>query len=232
MSGEPVVTLHVWGVPGRAVPAAVARMATDRRPLRRSPGLRFAKLLGTGSGRTFTVRDSDPRRWAALAVWDDDAAADAFDRGAVVTGWRRLAEEEWRARLRPLAARGRWSGREPFGAPSPRRWDGPVAAVTRARLVPRKAVTFWRAVPPVSADLHAGPGLRLALGIGEAPLGLQGTFSVWESAAALNSFAYDRPAHAAAITRTARERWYAEELFARFALLDAAGTVGGRDPLA
>ncbi|MGY1618791.1 monooxygenase [Geodermatophilus sp. SYSU D00691] len=231
MSGDPVVTLHVWGVPGRAVPAAVARMATDRRPLRRSPGLRFAKLLGTGSGRTFTVRDADPRRWAVLAVWDDDAAADAFDRGRTVAGWLRLADEQWRARLRPLAARGRWSRREPFGSPRPRRWDGPVAAVTRARLVPRKAVTFWRAVPPVATDLHAGPGLRFALGIGEAPLGLQGTFSVWESAAALNAFAYDRPAHAAAVAATAREGWYAEELFARFALLDAAGTVGGRDPL-
>ncbi|MGY1808800.1 monooxygenase [Blastococcus sp. SYSU D00669] len=231
MSGDPVVTLHVWGVPGRAVPAAVARMATDRRPLRRSPGLRFAKLLGTGSGRTFTVRDADPRRWAVLAVWDDDAAADAFDRGRTVAGWRRLADEEWRARLRPLTARGRWSRREPFGSPRPRRWDGPVAAVTRARLAPRKAVTFWRAVPPVATDLHAGPGLRFALGIGEAPLGLQGTFSVWDSAAALNAFAYDRPAHAAAVAATAREGWYAEELFARFALLDAAGTVGGRDPL-
>jgi hypothetical protein len=210
------------------VPAALLRMAADRRPLRRLPGLRFAKLLGTGSGRTFTVTDADPRRWALLTVWDDDAAADAFAGSAVVRRWRRLAEEEFTARLRPLASRGRWSRREPFGRPEPQRWDGPVAAITRARLVPRKAVRFWRAVPPVSADLHAGPGLRLALGIGEAPVGLQGTFSVWESAAALNGFAYGRAPHAAVVDRTARESWYAEELFARFALLSATGTVGGR----
>jgi hypothetical protein len=94
--------------------------------------------------------------------------------------------------------------------------------------VPRRALAFWRAVPPVSADLHAGAGLRLALGIGEAPIGLQGTFSVWESAAALNDFAYGRPAHAAVVDRTAREGWYAEELFARFAVLSATGTIGGR----
>ena len=134
--------------------------------------------------------------------------------------------------MRPLAARGRWSREEPFGRPWPQRWDGPVAAVTRARLTPRKAVPFWRAVPPVSADLHESPGLRLALGIGEAPLGLQGTFSVWDSASALNSFAYDRAPHAAVVTRTAQEGWYAEELFARLALLSAEGTLGGRDPLA
>ena len=40
---------------------------------------------------------------------------------------------------------------------------------------------FWRAVPPVSLDLAGRPGLRLAVGIGEAPVGLQGTFSLWET---------------------------------------------------
>jgi hypothetical protein len=86
-------------------------------------------------------------------------------------------------------------------------------------------------VPPVSADLHAAPGLRLALGIGEAPLGLQGTFSVWDSLSALNAFAYRRAPHAAVIERTQREGWYAEELFARFAVLSTAGTLDGADPL-
>jgi hypothetical protein len=227
VSDGPVVTLRVWGLPGRRVPAALARMAVDPPRLRRDPGVRFAKLLGTGTGRTFTLRDADPRTWALLTVADDDAVAEP----AVVRGWRRLADEEWCVRLRPLASRGRWSGREPFGRPSPRPWEGPVAALTRARLVPRTALTFWRAVPPVSADLHAGPGLRFALGVGEAPVGLQGTFSVWESAGALNAFAYGRPAHTDAIRRTATEGWYAEELFARFAVLASSGTVRGRDPL-
>jgi hypothetical protein len=225
----PLVTLHLWGVSGRGIARAVGHMATDRARLRRTPGLRFAKLLGTGSGRTFTVRDADPRRWGLLAVWDDEAAA---TRAAPVTdGWRAFADEEWSAQLRPLAARGLWSRQEPFGRPDPTRWDGPVAAVTRARLVPRKAVRFWSAVPPVSADLHRSPGLRMALGIGEAPLGLQGTFSVWESGAALNAFAYDRAPHAAVVARTASEGWYAEELFARLAVLSTTGTLAGRDPL-
>ncbi|WP_409330906.1 monooxygenase [Trujillonella humicola] len=227
-----LVTLHLWGVSGRGVARAVGHMAGDRLRLRRIPGLRFAKLLGTGSGRTFTVRDADPRRWGLLAVWDDAAAADAAGTGPLVAGWRAFADEEWSARLRPLAARGLWSRREPFGRPTATRWDGPVAAVTRARLVTRKAVRFWSAVPPVSADLHRSPGLRLALGIGEAPLGLQGTFSVWDSGAALNAFAYDRAPHAAVVDRTAREGWYAEELFARLAVLGTAGTLDGRDPLA
>jgi hypothetical protein len=134
-------------------------------------------------------------------------------------------------RLRPLSSRGRWSRQEPFGRPTPEPWDGPVAAITRARLVLRRALGFWRAVPAVSADLHRSPGVLMALGIGEAPLGLQGTFSAWASAESLNAFAYQRAPHAAVIPRTAREGWYAEELFARFAILSAAGTLRGANPL-
>ncbi|SFE87211.1 monooxygenase [Blastococcus tunisiensis] len=226
-----IVTVHLWGVRGATVPRAVWHMAADRRRLWRTPGLRFAKLLGTGSGRTFTPLDADPRRWGLLATWEEDAAAAAFDGGAVVGGWRRFADEEWTARLRPLSARGRWSGQEPFGRPAPATHEGPVAAVTRARLVLHRAARFWAAVPPVSADLHRAPGLRLALGIGEAPIGLQGTFSVWDSSAALNRFAYDRAPHAAVLARTGREGWYAEELFARFAVLSTRGTLDGVDPV-
>lgn len=231
---EPVpelVTLHVWRVPRRAVPAALVRMAADPRPVRATPGLRFAKLLGTGSGRTFSVGDGDPRRWALLATWADAGSAKDFDASPVARRWARLAEETWTVRMRPLAARGRWSRREPFGVPAGGAWDGPVAAVTRARLSVRRLGTFWRAVPPVSADLTGRAGLRLSLGIGEAPVGLQGTFSLWDSARSLREFAYRGAAHRAVVERTPVEGWYAEELFARFAVLGADGSVDGRDPL-
>lgn len=228
-----LVTLHVWGVPRHHIPTALLHMALDRGPVRRTPGLRFGKLLGTGTGRTFTVADADPRHWALLAAWDTAADAAAFERSAVVRRWERTAEERLRVELLPLGSRGRWSGRAPFGLPRTEADDGirrggPVAAVTRARITTRKAVTFWRAVPPVSADLHAAPGLLLAFGIGEAPVGLQGTFSVWESAAALRRFAYEGAPHAAVVRRTTEEQWYAEELFARFAVVRAEGSVGGR----
>ena len=75
---------------------------------------------------------------------------------------------------------------------------------------------------------HRGPGLRLAVGIGEAPIGLQGTFSLWDSPAALNDFAHRREPHVDAIRRTATEGWYAEELFARFEVLSVDGEFAGR----
>jgi hypothetical protein len=138
-----------------------------------------------------------------------------------------------RVRLAPLGARGRWAGVEPFGncfARGPA--DGAVAAITRARLAPSRAVRFWRATPPVVAELAATDGRVLSFGIGEAPIGLQGTFSLWSSAAALRSFAYESAAHAAVVARTPAEGWYAEELFARFAVTRIDGTYHGRAPLA
>jgi hypothetical protein len=222
------VTLSLWGVPVHRVPPAIARMALDRRHLRRVPGLRFAKLLGTGSGRTFTARDADPRHWGLLAAWDCPGAAAAFDASSAARAWARLADERLLVSMVPLASRGRWSGRAPFGDPAPRRWDGPVAAVTRARIRPRRALPFWRTVPPVAADLHGSTGLRFALGIGEAPLGVQGTFSIWETGEDLSAFAYHRAPHAEAVRRTAEVGWYAEELFARLAVADVTGTYDGR----
>ena len=230
MSPPELVTLHVWGVAARHVPAALARMALDRRLVRALPGVRFAKLLGTGGARTFTARDADPLHWGALVCWDRAADARAFAASRTALAWARLAEETLRVDLRPLASRGRWARQEPFGDPRPQRWDGPVASVTRARLATRTAGTFWRAVPPVSADLRRSPGLRLALGIGEAPVGLQGTFSLWESSGALTAFAHRGAPHLEAVRRTAEVGWYTEELFARFAVLDVVGTFGGRTP--
>jgi hypothetical protein len=207
-------------------------MATSRPGLRGTAGLRFAKLLGTGDGRTFTARDADPLHWGLLTVWDDEAAAARFSAGAhrAVDSWRRIASEELTVRMSPVASRGTWARETPFGQPVPRRPDGPVASITRARIAPRKTLTFWRAVPAVSADLHTVPGLRLAVGIGEAPIGLQGTFSLWRDSDALNEFAHRRQPHRDVVCRTPLEDWYVEELFARFEVLAVDGTFAGERP--
>ncbi|WP_134768717.1 monooxygenase [Nocardioides sp. 1609] len=227
-----VVELRVWRV-GSAAPALL-RMATGRRRLHGVPGLRFAKLLGTGSGRTFTPRDADPHHWALLTVWDDAAPADDFADSRLVAGWEAAARERLRVRMVPLSSRGRWSRTEPFDPTGTTSADAtrgtPVAAITRARLRPARALSFWRAVPPVIDDLTAASGLRMAIGIGEAPIGLQGTFSLWDSSRHLVDFAYRSAAHRSAVERTEAAGWYAEELFARFAVLEVEGTYRGRTP--
>ena len=209
------VSLQVWRVPPNRVPAALWRMAVEPRRVRRAPGVRFAKLLGTARG--FGLSRADPTRWAALTVAD---APPAFPK------WDRIAVAGCRLDLRPLSSRGTWAGRAPFETgptPAP---AGPVLALTRARLRPGKALTFWRAIGPVGDAVAGAPGLLAAFGIGEAPLGWQGTVSVWRSAPDLIRFAYRHPEHRRAVARTATVDWYAEELFARFAVLDVHGDTG------
>jgi hypothetical protein len=129
-----------------------------------------------------------------------------------------------------VATRGRWGGTElPVVAADP--GSGPVAALTRASIRPARLVAFYRSVAAVDARLAAAPGLLASVGIGEWPLARQATFSLWRSAAELRAFAYGGGAHLAVVRRTRAERWYAEDLFARFTPLASAGTWGGSDPL-
>jgi len=235
MTAPPLVTMHVWTIPTRHVPGSLWRMASQRRRIRNFPGVTFAKLLGTGSGTTFGVADVDVHNWCLLTVWDQPQAAAAFERSRVTRQWDASATERLRVEMRPLASKGTWSGQHPFGGPNATRLGdlsgdapvGPVAAVTRARLHPRHALTFWRSVPTVAKALHRAPGLLLAMGIGEAPIGLQGTFSVWRSADELTDFAYRTHEHQRAIERTDEVGWYVEDLFARFEVLSLSGTHRG-----
>ena len=222
-------TMQLFTVHGPAIVGAVARMGIDRVHLRRTPGLRFWKLLGTGDGRTFTVRDADPGTWGLFCVWDGPDASAAFRRSSpTMRGWNRLADEAWTAELRPLRWKGTWSGRVPFEGATPGVDDGgPVAALTRARIRPGRWREFWAAVPPVAAAAGAAPGRRFAVGIGEAPIGLQATFSVWDTTSSLDIFAYGTAAHREVIRRTASSQWYSEEMFARFSVVATSGTVGG-----
>jgi len=221
------VTLHIWGVTPAHVPGAIMAMAVDRPSVRRMPGLSFAKLLGTGSGRTFTASDADVHHWAMLGVWTSAEDLRNFEGSPLHRRWLRRSCEQLRVELEPLASTGRWAGRQPFDVAAASPCDGPVAALTRARLKPRLARSFWAAVPPVVQALHGSAGLVLSLGIGEAPIGLQGTFSIWRSADDLATFAYRNPDHRRVIKQTKSTGWYAEELFARFTVRSVSGTYRG-----
>ena len=218
-----IVVAYFWQIEKKRIPFALSRMALNRRAVRKFPSVTFAKLLGCGTGERFTPSDADPLRWGMLVVIDEDHI-DAFDKSSMVTKWRKNSRSEFRALLSPISSHGQWSKKEPFSV-STKASDGAIVAITRARISFLGNFRFWKAVPPVTTSLHNSPGLISAIGIGEAPIGLQGTFSLWESGQALHNFAYKGEAHTQVIADTKKYQWYSEELFARFAVLELRGSL-------
>ncbi|CAN5165867.1 hypothetical protein BH24ACT1_BH24ACT1_10840 [soil metagenome] len=228
-----IASFHLTRYPTRHALAATAGLATQRRSLAATRGLCFARQLGTGRGSAMGV-GADLRRWATFAVWEDDAALDAFlVSSPLARRWQEQGEESWTVRLVPLSAHGSWGGVHPLGDVGSAVHDnGPVAVLTRARIGLRHWPAFYRSVPAVEAHLRRQPGLLAVLGIGEAPLGLQATFSLWRSSGDVTAFAYEESPHQAVVSRTREEGWFVEELFARFRPYRSTGTWDGVDPLA
>lgn len=221
-----ITLVYFWKIPRKRILWALIHMGLDRIFLQRSTEISFWKLLGTGKGETFTPKDANLRRWGLLIVLPE-SEIENFDASSLILRWRKTALSEFRILLAPISAHGQWSGKTPFvnhvgksELATPR-----IVAITRARIKWQKNLIFWRAVPAVTESLHQSSGLVAAIGIGEAPLGLQGTFSLWESARDLKNFAYQGAAHQEVIEATARENWYSEELFSRFAVIQERGSL-------
>jgi heme-degrading monooxygenase HmoA len=236
-----VASFHLIREPQWRTPVVLARLGTDRLRLRGTPGVRFARLLGTGHAAATT--GVDLARSALFAVWESAEALARFEAGWFgerAAAVRARGGEVWSVRLGLLSGHGRWSGTDPLAALRPARRDpasgavagsiGPVAVLTRAAVRPSRWHRFRAARPAVSAEVARASGLRAVVGIGEAPVGLQATFSVWDDAAAVVAFARS-PRHREVMRRTRAEHWYGEELFARFVPLAASGTWDGCDPV-
>lgn len=219
-----ITVIYFWKINRKHLPFALFRMAIDRTLLRRSKGVTFAKMLGCGRGETFTPRDADPTRWGCLVVIPESELA-GLDSSRTIRAWRNKSGSEFRVLLDPIAASGMWSKEKPFEPSAATNFEGQVVAITRARIKASQTMRFFKSVPPVTASLHSSPGLISTIGIGEAPIGLQGTFSLWESMQAIKDFAYKGAPHRKAIAQTTQYDWYAEELFARFAVREIRGTI-------
>jgi hypothetical protein len=185
-----------------------------------APGLVFAKHLGTGAGNGFSVLPN-LGLYACLGVWESAQHAERFFE--TDTRWLSFATASsgisgWDAI--PLKGKGTWNGIQPFDfSVSDSTWTGPVAVITRASIRWYLSLLFWWNVPSASKHLEGKQGLIYAKGVGEFPLLEQATFSLWESAANLDQFAYQSKEHAPMIKKTRKYDWYSEEMFVRMGVV-------------
>ena len=201
------------------------RFVFGRYALPSVPGLRFARVLGSGRNGGFGLRPSLSRQ-GLLCAFADDASATRFLASPYVEGFRRRSREMLTARLHAYSCRGSWGGRTlalAAGVPA----QGPVAALTRASIRPSRAAAFWRKAPPAEASLERAAGCVLAVGLGEAPLLRQATFSIWDSVTSMDAYARTG-AHLEAIRASHAGNYFSESMFVRFVPVEVRGTWKGR----
>jgi spheroidene monooxygenase len=203
-----------------------SRIVLGSAPLRAVPGLRLAKALGSGHQGGFGLRPSASRQ-GLFALFSSESCADDFvERSATVATYRGHSADFVVAKLRATSSRGAWSGATmAVTAETPR--TGPVAALTRASIRASRAWPFWRHSPLSEQALAGAAGCRLAVGLGEAPVLRQATFSVWDDQAAMDAYARSGP-HLQAIRCAQAGGWFSESMFVRFVPVHLQGQWQGR----
>lgn len=195
------------------------------------PGLTSAKVMGSGHGGGFSLRPSPTHQGLICTFGHIDHALQFLD-SAAVQAYRNRSRECWTGVMVVQSGRGHWdkqawqtSSAEALGqSPEPK---GPFAVLTRASILPSKAMAFWRYAPAAQADLKQASGCLLAMGLGEVPLVRQCTFSLWKDTAAMLAYA-QQGAHQAASAAAHKHQFFSESLFVRMQVLEMAGVWQGQ----
>jgi hypothetical protein len=204
----------------------LSRLVRGERALGEVPGLRFARVLGSGRDGGFGLTPGLDHQ-GLMCFFDDEDSARAFaQEAAVMRAYRDHADEMLLALLRATSSRGTWSGAS-LAVTATAKTDVPMAALTRASIRLRHAARFWQHAPATHDGIARAAGCRLAVGLGEAPLLRQATFSLWDHSAAMDAYARSG-AHLAAIKGAHEQGWFSESMFVRFAPISIEGQWRGK----
>jgi hypothetical protein len=210
----------------RAVPWGLSRLMLGERALAKAPGLRFARVLGSGRGGGFGLAPGLDHQGLMCFFDDEDSARSFAEEAAPVCAYRDHACESLCALLRATSCRGAWGGASLAVTAQPQA-DAPMAALTRASIRLRHAARFWQHAPATHDGIARAEGCRLAVGLGEAPLLRQATFSLWDNAQAMDAYARSG-AHLTAIQGAYQQGWFSESMFVRFAPIEISGEWHGK----
>ena len=230
---SPVAVFSLFRLRSRYKWWAFRQMGLAGKHFSEYPALRFGEMLGTGKGRGFRMQP-DFSRYALFSCWESAEHAHSFLRESPLhAALKARSKEVFTVELLPFLSKGQWQGKQPFDPVHSlsEAYEGPVVALTRARIRLQKAFEFWRNVPAVSRETLQAEGLLAQTGVGELPLIQQGTLSIWQNEECLKAFAYGMQKHKEVMHKTRSRNWYSEELFARFIPLRAEGSWEGHNPL-
>lgn len=211
------------------------RLVQGTAALKDTPGLLFSKVMGSGADGGFGLRPS-PSHQGLITLFDHADQARSFLASPTVDAYRERAAECWSGLLEVESARGLWDGQAWGATPATQLGahgiaandDGmrddirPLAALTRASIRPAKAMAFWRNAPAAQSAMQHARGCTLAMGLGEAPLIRQCTFSLWKDTPSMLEYAH-QGAHQQAIEAAYKHHYFSESLFVRMRLLEHMG---------
>lgn len=194
-----------------------------------TPGLRRAVVAVCAPLSSSVIPSPQPGRVGLIAFWDDEGALDRFlEHDPRAERWA----DGWRVSLEPVRMWGRWPG-VPDDIPRDRtvEHDGPAVVLTLGRLRSTQLVRFLRTSAHAQRAVIGAPGLTWGTGLARPPF--VATCSLWDSTAALATYAYGRgePAHADAIQADQNKPFHHESAFIRFRPVSSHGSLGGRNPL-
>lgn len=194
-----------------------------------APGMRWRKVLGSGHQGGFGLRPGWNRLGLFAAFDGANSARQWLEDSAEVQRWQTRATNLLKLLIEPVSSRGSWSGHslEAVSDNPPDALDADtqpalIASLTRASIRPSLAGRFWSLSPAAEGSLAQAPGCLLAVGLGEAPLLRQATFSIWRDQAAMDAYARSG-AHLVAIRQAYSQGFFSETMFTRFRVLDIHG---------
>ena len=199
--------------------------------------------MGSGKNGTFD-KVPDFNQWAILAIHRNkietlnsigENPIKILEKlyGKFISVWFKIFScEQFVFLLNPISGHGLWDKKEVFGEfKNKESYAGPIATMTRATIRLNKLKYFWKNVAPVANKMSNAKGYIYSIGIGETPWIKQATFSVWESVDDMKYFAYNMKEHSEVIKKTRKEKWYKEDMFVRFNIIDTIGKINGINPL-
>ena len=181
-------------------------------------GLKFIKLLGTGSKDGFSVIP-DFSSYVMITSWENDDFRKKFiDKNELFQEIINKSSKRIEIKIDPYNYIGSWNGINPFKNKSSYK-KGKIIVLTRARVKLNKLINFLISTSSAAKSINSKTGAEYYKGVGELPIIEQATISIWKSEQSMKDYAYSDKSHLKIINKARKNKWYSEELFVRSNIL-------------